>query len=71
MSDTFYINIDKLSSEVISDLQKKFKNKFLEIKILDEEEYLLSSEKMKNRLYEAYSREGGISLEDFIEKYNL
>jgi hypothetical protein len=71
MSDTFYINIDKLSSEVISDLQKKFKNKFLEIKILDEEEYLLSSEKMKNRLYEAYSREGGISLEDVIEKYNL
>lgn len=71
MSDTFYINIDKLSSELISDLQKKFKNKFLEIKILDEEEYLLSSEKMKNRLYEAYSREGGVTLEEVIEKYNL
>lgn len=71
MSDTFYINIDKLSSELISDLQKKFKNKFLEIKILDEEEYLLSSEKMKSRLYEAYSREGGVTLEEVIEKYNL
>lgn len=42
-----------------------------EIESERETAYLLQSETMKRRLLEAYHREGGISLEDAVEKLGI
>lgn len=71
MENVIKVNIDNLDSNFISNMKKKFKHKFLEIRILDDDEYLASSENMKNRINEARTRKDGLSIEEVIEKYNI
>lgn len=71
MENLIQINIDELNSEFLIELKKKFKHKHLEIRVLDDTELLLKSEKTIERIKEARKRSGGLKLEDVVEKYSL
>jgi len=77
MTTTYRLNTKELSTEIIHSIKEAFKDKDIEITVsdvLDETEYLLSSEKNKKHLYKSIEEiEHGkgipLTLSELQEKY--